>query len=133
MSTVEPKQPDRSLAELIGDMTQGLSTLMRQEMELAKEEIQVEVQKASKAGQAFGVAAGAGLYAGFALVITLGLVLDTFLWAWLAFLVVTLVLGAVAAVFALQGRDKVKQIDPKPEATMETLQEDAQWLTEQRN
>ncbi len=133
MSTVEPKQPDRSLSELIGDMSQGLSTLIQKELELAKEEIQVEVAKASKAGQAFGVAAGAGFYAGIALVITLGLILDTFLWAWLAFLIVTLLLGAIAAVFAQRGQAKVKEIDPIPQATIETLQEDAQWLTEQKN
>ncbi len=133
MSAVEPKQPDKSLSELLGDMTSDLSTLMHKELELAKEEMRIEVDKASKAGQAFGVAAGAGLYAGFALTVTLGLVLDVFLPAWAAFLIVTLVLGAVAAVFASRGQQQVKQIDPKPEATIQTLQEDAKWLSEQRN
>jgi hypothetical protein len=133
MSAVEPKQPDKSLSELLGDMTSDLSTLMHKELELAKEEMRIEVDKASKAGQAFGVAAGVGLYAGFALTITLGLVLDVFLPAWAAFLIVTVVFAAVAAVFASRGQKQVKQIDPKPEATIQTLQEDAQWLSEQRN
>ncbi len=133
MSAVDPKQPDRSLSELIGDMTQDVSTLMHKELELAKEELRVEAGKASKAGQAFGVAAGAGVYAGFALVITLGLLLDLVVPTWAAFLIVTVVLGAVAAIFAQRGKVQLKEVEPKPEQTIQTLQEDAQWLSEQRN
>ncbi|MGI8710785.1 MAG: phage holin family protein [Acidimicrobiales bacterium] len=133
MSTVEPKQPERSLSELVAAMGQDLSTLMRKEVELAKEEMRVEVQKASKAAQGFGGAAGAGLYAGFALVLTLGFVLDVFLFQWLAFLIVTIVLGVLAAVFAKKGQTELKKLNPKPEETITTLKEDAQWLSEQKN
>ncbi|HEX2577079.1 MAG TPA: phage holin family protein [Aquihabitans sp.] len=133
MSAIDPKLPEKSLGELFSDMTRDVSTLMQKEVELAKEEMRGEVSKASKAGQAFGVAAGAGLYAGFGLVLTLGLILDVFMPQWLAFLIVTAVLGIIAAVFAQRGREQVKQLDPKPEQTIETLQEDKQWLSEQRN
>ncbi len=44
----------RSLPELVGDMTQDLSTLLRKEVELAREEIKVEVRKAARAGGGFG-------------------------------------------------------------------------------
>jgi len=124
---------DRSLGDLFSSMSQDLSALMRAELELAKEEMRVEVKKASKAGIGFGGAAGAGLYAGFALVITLGLILDVFVWAWLAFLIVTLVLGAIAAVLAMKGKKELDAINPKPEKTIQTLKEDAQWLSEQKS
>ncbi len=133
MTDTQPKQPERTLPELISTMGTDLSTLMRQELELAKEEIRVEVAKATKAGGAFGGAAGAGFYAGIALVITLGLVLDVFLWAWLAFLIVTVVLGAIAAVLAVQGKKTLDTVNPTPEKTIQTLKDDAQWLSEQTN
>ncbi|MCU1453407.1 MAG: sle [Acidimicrobiales bacterium] len=131
--TIEPRQPDRSLSELVSDMTSDLSTLMRKEVELAREEIKEEVAKARTAGVSFGGAAVAGLLTGVALVLTLGYTLDIFMPAWAAFLVVTLVLGAVAAAFATKGKREVQELNPKPEQTIETLKEDAQWLSERRS
>lgn len=133
MTDLQPKQPDRSLSELIGTMTEDVSTLLRKEMELAKEEMKVEAKKAQKVAIGFGGAAGTGLYAGFALVLTLGFALDAFLWQWLAFLIVTVVLGAIAAVLAQKGKKELDELNPKPEATIQTLKEDAQWLSEQKN
>ncbi|MCU1497066.1 MAG: hypothetical protein JWM47_1019 [Acidimicrobiales bacterium] len=130
---VDPKQADRSLSELVSDMGQDLSILLRKEMELAKEEMRVEAKKATKAGQGFAGAAASGLYAGFALVLTLGFLLDVFLPTWVAFLIVTLVLAAVAAYFAKQGQAEMKKLNPKPEQTITTLKEDAQWLSEQKS
>jgi F0F1-type ATP synthase assembly protein I len=66
-------------------------------------------------------------------VLFLGFALDSFLPTWLAFLIVTIVLGAVAAVLGMQGKNKVQDIDPAPEQTIETLKEDAQWLSERRS
>lgn len=133
MTDLQPKQPDRSLSELVGTMTEDVSTLLRKEMELAKEEMKVEAKKAQKVAIGFGGAAGTGLYAGFALVLTLGFALDAFLWQWLAFLIVTVVLGAIAAVLAQKGKKELDELNPKPEATIQTLKEDAQWLSEQKN
>jgi len=133
MSAVEPKQPERSLGELIGDLGRDLSVLVRQEIELGREEISAEVSKASRAGAAFGAAAGAAFFAAFALVLAAGWALAEVMPTGLAFLIVGLVLGAVAAVLGLRGRKQIKEIEPKPEQTIETLREDAQWLKEQRS
>ncbi len=133
MSTVEPKQPERSLGELIGDLGRDLSTLVRQEIELGREEISAEVSKAGRAGAAFGAAAVVAFFAAFALVLAAGWALAALLPTGLAFLIVGLVLGAVAAVLGVRGREQVKTIKPKPENTIETLKEDAQWLKEQRS
>jgi F0F1-type ATP synthase assembly protein I len=133
VSTVEPKQPERSLPELIAVMTHDLSTLMRQEVELAKEEIRVEARQAGKAAQGLGGAAAAGLYAGFSLVLALGFLLDSWMPTWVAFLVVTLVLATVAALLARRGRAEMKKVDPVPQETVTTLKEDARWLSEQKS
>ena len=107
--------------------------LVRQEIELGREEISAEVSKASKAGAAFGAAAGAAFFAAFALVLAAGWALAEVMPTGLAFLIVGVVLGAVAAVLGLRGRKQMKEIEPKPEQTIETLREDAQWLKEQRS
>lgn len=129
----EPAQPDKSLGELLSDLTSDLSTLMRQEVELAREEVRVEARKASKGVAAFGGAAVVGLLAGAALVLTLGFLLDVALPAWVAFLIVTAVLALVAAVLARHGQARMRTVDPKPDKTIQTLKEDAQWLSEQRS
>jgi F0F1-type ATP synthase assembly protein I len=129
----EPLRAERSLPELLSELTGDMTRLFRDEVELAKEELKQEGRKAGQAGAAFGGAAVIGLLAGVALVLFLGFALDSFLPTWLAFLIVTIVLGAVAAVLGMQGRTKVQEIDPAPEQTIETLKEDAQWLSERRS
>jgi len=129
----QPLRPDRSLPELLAELTGDMTRLFRDEVELAKEELKQEGQKAGKAGAAFGGAAVVGLLAGVSLVMFLGFALDSFLPTWLAFLIVTILLGAIAAVLGLQGKKKVQEVNPAPEQTIETLKEDAQWLSERRS
>ncbi|MCU1371662.1 MAG: hypothetical protein JWO77_2856 [Ilumatobacteraceae bacterium] len=128
-----PVQGERTLAELVGTMTEDVSTLMRKEVELAKEELRVEATKAKKAGVGFGGAAASGLYAGVALVMALGFLLDEIMPLWLAFLIVAVVLGVVAAVLAKKGQQELKQLNPAPEQTIETMKENAQWLNERKS
>ncbi len=117
-----------SVGELIGNISNDLSTLFRQEVELAKAELK---QEASKAGKAAGMLGAAG-YAGhltlvllsFALVFALGNVMD---YGWAA-LIVGAIWGIVAAVLFVNGRKKLKTVDPVPHRTVDTIKEDAQWL-----
>ena len=117
-----------SIGELIGEVTSDLSTLMRQELELAKAEVKNE---AVKAGKGAGMLGGAG-YAGHLTVLFLSL---TLMWAlgdlwdtpaWGA-LVVAVIWGITAAVLFVKGREQIKRVNPKPEQTIETLKEDVQW------
>lgn len=133
MSTVEPKQPDRSLAELFSTLTSDITLLVRKELELAREELKGEASGLGKAAGALGAAAVVGLLCGVAFVMMAGFALDAVMPAWAAFLIVTIVLGIVAAVLGLQGQKRLKAINPKPEQTIETLKEDKQWLSEQRS
>lgn len=119
---------ETSLGEIIGNISDDLSQLFRQEVALAKAEIQ---QEATKAGKAAGMLGGAG-FAGylavvllsFAVVFGLSNVMDA---GWAA-LIVAIIWGAIGAVLFVNGRKKLKTVDPVPRRTAETLKEDAQWL-----
>jgi len=122
---------DASLGELIGRMSQDLSTLMRKELELAKLEIKEEVGKAGK---------GAGMIGGTAVAGLLGLTLLSFAAAWglaeimptgFAFLIVGLIYAIVAGGLFIAGRNELKNVRPVPEQTAETLKEDVQWAKQQ--
>jgi uncharacterized membrane protein YqjE len=119
---------ETSVGELIGNISNDLSQLFRQEVELAKVELKEE---AAKAGKAAGMLGGAG-FAGhltvvllsFALVFALSNVMDP---GWAA-LIVAVIWGAIAAVLFVNGRKKLKTVDPTPHRTVDTLKEDAKWL-----
>jgi hypothetical protein len=123
-----PEVAETSIGEIIGNISDDLSQLFRQEVELAKAEIR---QEATKAGKAAGMLGGAG-FAGylavvllsFAVVFGLSNVMDP---GWAA-LIVAIIWGAIGAVLFVNGRKKMKTVDPVPRRTAETLKEDAQWL-----
>lgn len=119
---------EKPIGELLKQLSDQTTTLVKQELDLFKAEM---AQKGKEAGVGAGLLGGAGvvtLLALGALTAFLILLLDTFMAAWLAALIVTLLWAAVAAVLALQGKSKVQEAaPPKPEQTVETLKEDAQW------
>jgi len=131
----DPYQQDRadqvsgtSVGELIGNISNDLSTLFRQEVELAKVELKQEAAKAGKAGGMLGGAAFAGYLAvvllSFAVVFGLANVMDA---GWAA-LIVGVIWAIVGAVLYSSGRKKLKTVDPTPHRTVETVKEDATWL-----
>ena len=122
-----PDVEGRSVGDLLGRVTSDLSTLMRQEVELAKVEIKEE---ATKAGKASGMLAGAGAVGYLVLVflaLTLMFALDAAMPTGWAALITAAVLGVMAAVLYVLGRKRFQQVNPKPEQTVETLKEDVQW------
>lgn len=118
---------DASVGELVGRVATDLSTLMRQELELAKAEVKTEAATAGKAAGMLGAGGVAALYAlGFlslAIVYALSLAMD----AWIAALIVGLVWAIAAAVLVVVGKNKISQVDPKPERTIKTVKEDVEW------
>ena len=123
---------DRPIGDLMKQLAQETTTLVRQELELAKAEVS---QKGRKAGAGLGVLGAAGvvgLLAAGALTAFFVLVLDTFMPAWLAALIVAAVYAAVATVLGLMGREKVQEAGrPIPEQTVETVKEDVEWAKSQ--
>jgi len=114
---------DLSIGQIMSDITSDLSTLMRQEVALAKAELKVE---ASKAGKAAGMLGGAGV-AGYLTILFLSLALWGALGSEMGLgwsgLIVAALWGIVAAVLFSIGRNRMKDVNPKPEQTVETVSE----------
>lgn len=107
-----PLPENASTGQLIGQLTEQISRLVRDEARLAQAEV---TQKAKKLGVGAGLFGGAGLVAFFglaALVATAILGLAVVLPHWLAALIVALALFAVAGVLALVGKKDVAQGSP---------------------
>ena len=119
---------DRPIGELLKELSQETTTLVRQELDLAKAEM------AQKGKQA---AVGAGMFGGAGVTALLGLAaltaaaiaaLDAAMPLWLAALIVGLVWLVVAGVLALQGKRKVQAATPPvPQQTQESVKEDVEW------
>ena len=124
---------ERSLGEIVSDVSTDLSTLMRQEIELAKVELK---QEATKAGKGAGMLGGAGL-AGYFVLLFLSVALVFLLDNWLpieaAALIAALVWGLVAAVLAVVGRKRLREANPQLPVTQQSLKEDAQWVKAQKS
>ncbi|MFI6033257.1 phage holin family protein [Streptomyces sp. NPDC051315] len=118
---------DRSVGELLSAVTSDIQTLFRQEVELAKTEVRQEATKAGKAAGMYGGAGFAGymvlLFLSLAAVLGLANVMDG---GWAA-LIVTAVWAVVAAVLYQRARTRMRTVAPKPEQTVETMKENAQW------
>jgi uncharacterized membrane protein YqjE len=123
---------ERSLPELLKRLSAETTQLVHQELDLAKVELTQKGRQAGAGAGMFGAAAAVGLAALGALTACFILALDAALPAWLAALIVTAVYGAIAAVLAVQGRDRVKRATPLgPEQTIETVKEDVEWAKTQ--
>ena len=116
---------DRSTAELVRALSEQSSRLAQMEVELAKAELTEKGKKIGAGVGAFGAAGVVALYMVGALIATAILALSEAVDPWLAALIVTVVLGAVAAVLALTGKKSVEAGGPPvPERAIETTKED---------
>jgi Putative Actinobacterial Holin-X, holin superfamily III len=129
----QPKQPDKSLGELFGDLSQEFGELVRTQTELAKAEIRTQTDKAKRVGGAFG---------GAALAAYMAVVLLSFAAAWglsevvpegVAFLIVGIAYAIAAAVMYVRGRERVREFSIVPEETVESVKEDVQWARQKIN
>ena len=124
---------DESIGQLIGEVMQDVLKLFRQEVALAKAELKEEASKAGKAG---GMLAGAG-FAGYMVAVLLSLALvfalDAVMPLGWAAVIVAVLWAIVGGVLYSVGRKRMKDVDPVPRQTVETLKEDAQWVRDQRN
>ncbi len=125
--TYRPPEPtdDRSVKDLLSDLSSELRTLVQKELKLAKVEVKEQASRAAKAGALFGGGAGAGYFA---------LLLFSFAAAWglaqlmptpLGFFLVGLVYAIVAAVLFLRGRRQASTIEP-PTQAVQNLKQDVQ-------
>jgi hypothetical protein len=132
--TIQPgpvRDEHRSVGELVGQATEQLSRLVRQEVALAKEELAAKGRRAGRGGGLLG-AAGAFAYAGLlasagTAVAALSLVLSV----WAAALIVTGVLFVIAGVLAAMGRAQLRQaVPPTPEEALGSVRADVEEIKE---
>ena len=123
---------EQSVAELMRQLSEQTSTLVRQEMELARTELTAKGKQAGIGFGMFGAAGVVALYAVGGLTACVILLLSTAMTAWLAALIVTAVYGAIAGILAATGKSRVRQgVPPTPERTVQTVKQDVQTI-EQR-
>ncbi len=119
---------EESFGTLLSGLAQDMSTLVKQEIQLAKIETSA---KAKIAGKGIGMLVGAGVVGLLALItltLLLIIILDAFLELWLAALIVLVLWSVVAAVLGLAGKKALKEaLPPVPEQTVETIKEDVAW------
>jgi uncharacterized membrane protein YqjE len=119
---------EQPIGDLLKQLANETTTLVRQELELAKAEMR---QKAEKAGPGVGMWGGAGVAALLALgslTAFLILVLDGAMPNWLSALIVGLIWTAVAGLLYVRGKQRVEEAgSPVPEQTIESVKEDVQW------
>jgi hypothetical protein len=119
---------ERSIGELFSKLSNETSTLIRQEMALARAEMTEKGKEAGKGAGLFGGAGAVGLLGAGALTAGIILLLDLAIAAWLAASIVGLVYVAIAAVLGLKGRDRIQAATPPvPEQTVDTVKEDVEW------
>jgi uncharacterized membrane protein YqjE len=123
---------DRSLGELLKQLSEQTTRLVHQELELAKAELTQKGKQAGTGAGLFGGAGALGLAALGALTACFILALNAVMPAWLAALIVAVVYGIIAFVLVKQGQAKLKAAGPPvPEQTIETVKEDVEWAKTQ--
>ncbi len=121
--TDRPEVSGRSVGELIGEVTNDFTTLMRQELDLAKAEVKQEVTKAGKGAGLLGAAGFAGYMTVLFLSITLWWALGNGIGRGWSALVVAIVWGVIAGALAVIGKNTLASVSPKPERTVQTLKD----------
>jgi uncharacterized membrane protein YqjE len=123
-----PDDPrERPIGELVKDLSAQTSTLVRQELELAKAELQQKGKVAGKGAGMLGGAAVAGLLALGALTAGLIALLDKAMATWVAALIVMALWAVIALVLAKAGQSALQRATPPAPQTIETVKEDIQW------
>jgi hypothetical protein len=119
-----------SVGELVSELSQQASRLVRDEVALAKAELKDSARHAGMGAGLFTAALILGLFAVGTLIATAVIVLDLALPLWLSALIVGLVLAAAAGVVALAGKKQIGEASPVADRTVETTKQDVQEIKE---
>ena len=124
---------ERSFGELLGELSEDVSTLLRQEVRLARAEMSRTLSRATTDAVKLGAGALVALAGGLTVVAALVLGLIALgLAAWVSALIIGALLGVAGYVMLRNGLQDLKRMDPTPHRTVETLRDDLQWVKEQR-
>src|ERR671916_100309 len=133
MAPAQDDLRDRPIGDLLKQLSQETTTLVKQELDLAKAEM---TQKGKDAGAGAGFIGGGALFGlgmfGALTASLIALLATAIDHVWLAALIVAVVYGAIGGVLALRGKDKIQEAAPAgPEQTVETVKEDVEWARTQ--
>ena len=128
--TIQENRPSESLGELFSNLANQSASLVRDEVELAKQELREKVKTVRSATTVIVLGAFCGLIAVLALCTALIAGLSEYMAVWLAALIVGGILAIVSAITTITGISRLKHASLKPEQTMETLEENKAWLKE---
>ena len=130
---MQERRDDRPLGELLGDFSNQTATLVRQEIDLARTEMQAKAATAARSVGLMG-AGGVVIHAAFLAVVigAIAFLSSAFdLDVWLSALLVGLVLAIVGFLLIQQGRSSLTRTSLAPERTIRSLKDDAEWAREQ--
>ena len=120
-------QTQRSVPELLQNIVGNLQEIIRSEFRLAKTEVKEEAAKAAKPAATFGAGLVLGFYGIGFLLLAAVYGLSTVMAGWMAALLVGAVLAIVAMALMSSSGKKLKRIDPTPDKTIQSLEENVQW------
>jgi uncharacterized membrane protein YqjE len=118
---------DRSFSDVLHDVVRNVQEIVRSEVRLAKTEIQEEAVKAKSAAAMLGAGVATAVFSTLFLLLTIVYALALVMPSWAAALIVGAALAIVAAVMLNGGINRLKQVHPAPERTLETIKENIEW------
>lgn len=125
------REPEPSIGDLFGNLSQNFSTLVREEIRLAQVEMKQKGKKAASSLVSLAIG-GFIAYAGFLVLLAAAVLgLSYFMWPWLAAVIVGVLVAVIGAVMLVSGLSRLQEIDPAPKQTIETLKEDREWIKRQ--
>ena len=124
-------EAEPSIGDLFTNLSQNFATLVRDEIRLAQVEMKQKGKKAISGIVSLAVG-GFIAYAGFLVLLAAAVVgLSYYMWVWLAALIVGIVVALIGTIMLVGGLGRLRDIDPAPQQTIETLKEDRDWAKRQ--
>jgi uncharacterized membrane protein YqjE len=124
-------QPQRKVSDVLQDIVGNIQQIIRSEVVLAKVEIKEKAQRASKPAAVMATGTVLGLYGVGFLLLAAVYGLSVAVPPWLAALIVGGVLAIAGGILVGKSRQALKEIDPVPRNTVETVKENVQWAKDQ--
>jgi uncharacterized membrane protein YqjE len=121
----------RSLAQILQDIVNHLSNIIRSELRLLQTEVRQDVTHYVKASSFVGIAGAFVFYAVGFLLLSAVYALQSVISPWLSALLVAMGVGIAAAVLYLIGRNKLTQASLRPDKTIQSLEENVKWFKRQ--
>jgi hypothetical protein len=124
---------DTSVSELISGLLGDAQQLVRREIDLAKREVTIELDKVKQGAVALGIGAGVAIIGALLLAHMLVYLVQTLtgLSLWVSYLIVGALFAIGGGVMLMQGLKRMKEVDPMPRETIESVRKDVQWIKEQ--